>query len=65
MPENEEDQTNLYSFIFKQAQFRGWVINRAPQIPRGNYDISKTFELIETQFYLVFSNKTINLKINF
>ena len=63
-PEIEKDQTNLYDLISKQAQFRGWVIDRAPQIPRGNYDISKIVELIETQFNLVFSNKTINLKLD-
>ena len=38
--------------------------HRAPQIPRGNYAISKILELIETQFNLMFSNKTINLKID-
>ena len=65
VPENEKDQTDLYDFISKQAQFRGRVIDRAPQIPRGNYDISKILELIETQFNLMFSNKTINLKIDF
>ena len=63
-PENEKDQTDLYDLISKQAQFRGWVFDRAPQISRGNYDISKLLELIETQFNLVFSNKTINLKID-
>ena len=63
-PENEKDQTDLYDLISKQVQFRGWVVDRAPQIPRGNYDISKILELIETQFNLVFSNKTINLKID-
>ena len=41
------------------------MVDRAPQIPRGNYDISKILELIETQFHLLFSNKTINLKIDF
>ena len=63
-PENVKDQTDRYDLISKQAQFWGWVIDRAPQIPRGNYDISKILELIETQFNLVFSNKTINLKID-
>ena len=50
-PENEKDPTDLYDRISKQAQFRGWVVDRAPQIPRGNYDISKILELIETQFF--------------
>ena len=63
-PENEKDQTDLYDLISKQAQFRGWVIDRAPQIPRGNYDISKILELIKTQFNLLLSNKTINLKLD-
>ena len=65
MPKNEKDQTDLHDLISKQAQFRGWVIDRAPQILWGNYDISKILELIETQFNLVFSNITINLKIDF
>ena len=64
VPENEKDETDLYNLIQTQAQFRGWLVDRAPQIPRGNYDISKILELIETQFHLVFSNKTINLKID-
>ena len=41
------------------------MVNRASQIPRGNYDISTIWELIKTQFNLVFSNKTINLIIDF
>ena len=61
-PENKKDQTDLYDLILTQAQFRVWVVDRVPQIPRGNYDISKILELIETQFNLVFTNKTINLK---
>ena len=64
VPENEKEETDLYNLIQTQAQFRGWLVDRAPQIPRGNYDISKILELIETQFNLVFSNKTINLKID-
>ena len=32
--------------------------------PTGNYDISKIFELIESQFHMVFSNKTINLRMD-
>ena len=63
----EKDQTDCYDLISKQAQFRGWEVDRAPHIPQGNYDtrISKILELIETQLYLVFNNKTINLKIDF
>ena len=65
----EKDQTDRYDLISKRAQFRGWEVDRAPHIPRGNYDtrISKILELpvIETQLYLVFINKTINLKIDF
>ena len=63
-PENEKDQTDLYDRISKQAQFRGWVVDRAPQIPWDNYDISKILKLIENQFKLVFSNTTIHLKID-
>ena len=37
--ENGKYQTDLYNLILKQAQFRGWVVYRAPQIPQGNYDI--------------------------
>ena len=64
VPENEKDETELYNLIQTQAQFRGWLVDRAPQIPRGNYNISKILELIEAQFHLVFSNKTINLKLD-
>ena len=63
--ENKKDQTDLYDLISKQAQFRCWVVDRAPQILRGNYNISKILEVIEIQFNLVFSNKTIYLKIDF
>ena len=45
-PDNENDQTDLYDLILTQAQFRGWVVNRALQIPRVNYDISKILDLI-------------------
>ena len=43
-----------------------WEVDRGPQIPRGNYDISKILELIqvESQFHMVFTNKTINLRID-
>ena len=47
-PENTKDQTDLYDLIRTQAQFRGWVVNRAPQIWEDNYDISKILELIES-----------------
>ena len=40
------------------------MVDRAPQISRGNYDISKILELIESQFRLVCSNKTLNLNID-
>ena len=40
------------------------MVDRAPHIPRGNYDVSTILELIETQLNLVFSNTTINLKID-
>ena len=40
------------------------MVDRAPQIPRGNYNISKILELIETQFHLLFSNKPINMQID-
>ena len=40
-PENEKYQNDLYDHISKQTQFRGWVIDRAPLILRGNCNISK------------------------
>ena len=43
---------------------RTWEVDRGAQIPRGNYDISKILELIESQFHMVFSNKTINLRMD-
>ena len=61
---NKTDLTDFYYLILKQAQCRGWVINRAAQISWSNYDISTTLELIETQFNFIFSNKTINLKFD-
>ena len=63
-PENKKYQTDFYDLISKQAQFRGWVVDCAPQISQGKYDISKILELIETQFNFLFSNKTINLNID-
>ena len=53
----------LWSY-FKKTQFWDWVIDRAKQVPQENYDILKILMLIETQFNLVFSYKTINLKID-
>ena len=55
---------HLYDFILTQAQIRGWVFDRAPQIPRGNYDLSKILDLIKSQFRMVFINKTMNLNID-
>ena len=63
-PENTKDQTDLYYLISKQTQFRGWMVHRTPQIPRGKYDIITILELVKTQFHLLFSNKTIDLKID-
>ena len=61
----ETDQQDRYDAITKVNMFiKTWEVDRGPQIPGGNYDISKILELIETQFHMVFSNKTINLKIN-
>ena len=40
------------------------MVDRAPQIPRSNNDISKILELIKSKFRLVFINKTINLNID-
>ena len=40
---------------------RTWEVDRGAQIPRGNFDISIILELIESQFHMVFINKTINL----
>ena len=43
---------------------RKWKVDRGAQITRGNYDVSKILELIESQFHMVFSNKTINLRMD-
>ena len=60
----KKDQQDLYNVITKVNMFRRtWEVDRGPQIPRGNYDISKILELIESQFHMVFSNKTINLRM--
>ena len=40
-PEDEKDRTVLYDHFSKQAQFWGYVVDRAPQIPRCKNDISK------------------------
>ena len=38
------------------------MVDRAPQIQRGNYDISKILELIETQYLICcLTKKTFNL----
>ena len=65
VPDAEKDQRDQYDVITKVNVFiRTWEVDRGAQIPRGNYDISKILELIESQFYKVFSNKTINLRMN-
>ena len=42
---------------------RTWEVDREAQIPRGNYDISKILKLIDS-IHMVFSNKTITLRMN-
>ena len=41
-----------------------WEVDRGAQIPRGNYNISKILRLIESQFHMVFTNKTFNLRMD-
>ena len=43
---------------------RTWEVDRGAQIPWGNYDISKILDLIESQFHIVLSNKTIKLRMD-
>ena len=43
---------------------RTWEVDRGPQIPRGNYYILKLLELIESRFHMVFTNTTINLRMD-
>ena len=65
MPDPEQDQKDLYDVITKVNVFiRTWEVDLGPQIKQGNYDISKILELLEIQFRIVFTNKTINLRIN-
>ena len=62
VPDAEKDEQDLDDVITKVNVFiRTWEVDRGPQILRGNYDISKILELIESQFHMVFTNKTINL----
>ena len=49
--------------VFENMRTYGWMVDRAPQIPRGNYNISKILLLIKNRFNLVFSNRSFNLKI--
>ena len=63
--DTEKDQQDLYNIITKVNVFiKTWEVERGAQIPRGNYDISKILELIVSQFHMVFSNKTINLRMD-
>ena len=65
VPDAEKDQQNLYDAITKVNVFiRTWEVDRGAQIPRGNYYISKILEQIESQFHIVYSNKTLNLRID-
>ena len=65
VPDAEKDQQDLCDVITKVNVFiRTSEIYRKPQIQRGNYDISKILELIESQFHMVFTNKTINLRMD-
>ena len=65
MPNAEKDQQDLYDVITKVNVFiRTWEVDRGAKIPRGNYDISKILELIESQFHIVFTNKIINLRMD-
>ena len=60
---------DLYDVMINQIKAKNfvhqWNFVCGSDIPLGNYEISKIIELIETQFYLVFScNNIINLKFN-
>ena len=49
VPNAENNQQDLYDVITKVNVFiKTWEVDRVPQIPRGNYDISKILELIES-----------------
>ena len=61
----EKNQQELYDVIIIVNVFiRTWEVDRGSQIPRGNYNISNILELIANQFHMVFTNKTINRKID-
>ena len=65
VPDSENDQQDLYDLITKVIVFiRTWEVDRGAKFPRRNYDISKLLELIESQFHMVFTNKTINLRMD-
>ena len=65
VPDAEKHQQDLYDVITKVNVFiRTWEIDRGAQIPRGNFNISKILELIESQFYMVFTNKTFNQRMD-
>ena len=65
VPDAAKDQQDLYNVITKENVFiRTWEVDCRAQITRGNNDISKILELIKSQFNMVFSNKTINLKMD-
>ena len=65
VPDAEKDQQNLYDVITNvNMVIRTWEVDRGAKIPRGNYDISKILQLIENQFHMVFTNKTINLSMD-
>ena len=65
VPDAKKDQQYLYDVITKVNMFiRTWEVDRGAHVPRGNYDISKILELIESQFHIVFINKSINLRMD-
>ena len=66
VPNAEKDEQDLYDVITKVNVFMIiWKVDRGPQIPRGNYAILKISEVIESQFYMIFTNWTINLRMDF
>ena len=57
VPDAEKDQQDIYDVIIQVNVFTStWDVDRGPKIPRGNYDISKILELIESQFHMDFTN---------
>ena len=65
VPYAEKDQQILYDVTPNVNVFiRTWEVDRGAQIPRNNYDISKLLELRESQFNIVFNNKTINQRMD-